>query len=464
MKIDKITLLKIIHTKNEEIINNYYAEGIHFDSRNIKKRNIFIALKGYNTDGHKYILDAFYRGASLFIVSKDFNLNNFPESDRLIFTNDDTLHVFHTIAKWWRSKLNIPIISVTGSAGKTMVKDMIFHILSKFNTGSSSQKSYNNHIGVPYTICNIKQNDKWAIIEVGMNHIGEIHSLTNIILPSIGIITSIEPVHIGLLGNIDNIAQAKLELLHGMKKGSPVIVPDNNHILNKNINKFGINQDYKVYKFGSNKDTDCYITNIKQFSLTGTSFDLYLFGEKIVIFTKMIGDHIIKNIACAALACKIAFPTITNTIIKDQIESFLPPEMRLNIIKFGPDKIIINDAYNANPASVKMGLKILHGLKKYKKIGIVIGDMLELGHYSAYYHNEVAQQICQLKPTFFISVGHFSKIISDATNKYSIKSINTTNSNDPIIIDFINKHKWDLLFVKGSRQMHLENIINGLTA
>jgi UDP-N-acetylmuramoyl-tripeptide--D-alanyl-D-alanine ligase len=468
MEIDKKTLAQVIAAQDITMQNNYLASGVEFDSRKIQQNNIFVALKGQVSDGHNYLKDAYANQANLFIVENHFAKDLFVEPERLIPVTD-TLQAFQHLATWHRQQLTIPVIAVTGSTGKTTVKSMLAAILSGISPGSYSQKSYNNHVGVAHTLCNISNQAAWAVVEMGMNNLGEIELLANMALPDLGIITNIEPAHIGMLGSLENIAQAKLEIVKGLKPGSALIIPYSNQVLNNKIEQLQIAQQYKLYTFGVESQADCVISNIQQHGLEGVSCKLKLFGEILEIKINSLGEHNIFNAAAAVLASKLAFPDIASKVIQQGLARYIPPDMRLNIVKLANSKIVINDAYNSNPAAVNSALQVVKNLAKSgQKIGVIIGDMLELGKHAEYYHQQIAANIVKLNPQFVVAVGEFSGTIASFIRQQNISNnirvITALNAADSNISEFVNNLTWDILLLKGSRGVGLEKIAENIYA
>ncbi len=269
-----------------EIISNsekIVFSGIQHDSRLIKGGELFIALKGEKTHGHEYVKDVLDRGAALALVEskaiKDVDL------ERIIVVKD-TLEAYGKLASWWRDKTNIKLIGVTGSVGKTTVKEMLSRILMETGVGTYSQKSYNNHVGVPYTLSQISLDHKWAVIEMGMNHTGEIEYLTKIAKPDVAVISKLAPAHIENLGSLEKIAEAKLEIIKGLKQNGTLILNGSDSVLLEEERKIH-NNNYKLVTFG-NENSSVSASNIKSLALDGISFKLHLGANTYDLKMKII--------------------------------------------------------------------------------------------------------------------------------------------------------------------------------
>ena len=204
--------------------------GVEYDSRAVSGGELFLALQGINTHGHQYLRQAFDRGAALFLVEDAAVRDGFPEPERIIVV-PDSLKAFWKLANWWRKQLSIPILAITGSVGKTTVKEVTAQILLTRKNGSYSKKSLNNHVGLPYSICRISKEHAWAVLEMGMNHPGEIATLGEIAEPDIGVITRVAIAHLEAFESVAQIADAKCELVAKIRKSGTLILNADDPVL-----------------------------------------------------------------------------------------------------------------------------------------------------------------------------------------------------------------------------------------
>ena len=421
-------LNKILDITKGKVLNEFKNNKINkivTDTRKIKKNDLFIALKGKNYNGHDFINDI--KKASGIIIDEDVNINtNIP-----VIKVESTYKVLELIGNYYRKKYDIPLIAITGSNGKTTTKELISHILeSKYNVLKNSGNK-NNIIGVSETLFRLNNKHEIIVMEMGMNHLGEISTLSKMCEPNIGVITSIGSSHIGLLKSKRKKFKAKLEIKDGLK-GLLIVNGDSRYL--KRIKK--------SYKCGKNYNNDLIAYNIYCNSEL-LEFSIYLDKEYRIIFNSP-GIHFINDILIAIKVC-LMYDIDINTII-NRINSFNMVDKRMNITHY-KDTTIIDDCYNANYESVVAGLNVLKNIKNDKII--ILGDMLELGKYSYRYHFKLNFILNKIDNKEILTVGKYSKYI---------KGIHFNNNNE--LINYLkNKNlKNKYIYLKGSRGMHLEEI------
>ncbi len=437
-----------------------YINNISIDTRTIRHGDIFFAIKGENTDGHNYIKDAFLKGAVLVVSEKN-------KGDRIINV-DDTKKALLKLASFYINKFkNINVFAITGSNGKTTVKEVIYRILTcKFKDKFvlKSQKSFNNIIGVPLTIFNLNNNHKVAVLEIGMNRPGEIKEIMDLIKIDVAIITNIGIAHIGLLKSKDKIAKAKSEIFYGLKRGGMVVLNRDDEyygFLLKRARK--IVKNLKIISFGLSDSADLKISNICNYN-QGLVFNLNIKNRTINIETGLSGKHNAYNIAAAVAA---SFYTDTSLLtVKKAMKNFKLKNMMRLEKKYVNGITIIQDCYNANPDSFKTALEFLKE-EKFKNIIAIIGDMYELGVYTKKFHNYIGSLFKEVELKKLIVTGKYA----DYYNQGFIKA----GGDEKIVKIFgFNKkreisnylsgilEKGDTLFLKGSRKNKLEEILNNL--
>ena len=356
--------------------------ALEFDSRKVVPSSGFIPLKG-NRDGHIFIEAAIQNGARLIFYNKENKgmiLKLIDKYKYVVFIEvEDTLKVFHRIAKEVRMLINQHIIAITGTAGKTTTKELLYTILARRYTVSKTRKSYNNHIGIPYELINVPFNTEISVVEVGMNHIGEIKELSSLVMPDRAVITNVGEAHIGNIGSLYDIALAKAEIIFGLKQDGELILPDD--IKFKDV----------IQKIASEHSIPIYFFNRNSYEILEYTHEGIRFYEKeynIEFFTRLIGDFNIKNIIFSAKIANILYGVPMEEIVK-AIESFSPIDSRMEVLKTDWG-FIINDAYNSNPFALKEALLSFSKMDADFKI-VVIGDMLELGDYAEKYHIEAIE-------------------------------------------------------------------------
>ena len=419
---------------------NTSLDSFSINSKEINKDDVFIGIKGETIDGSKFYMDALEKGAKGAIITKGFYTKTID--DKFIIEVEDTTKALQQLATYKRSKLNIPVIGITGSVGKTSTKDMISSVIETKYSVCKTKGNLNNHLGVPLTILSLK-NEEVLVVEMGMNHLGEISSLSNIAKPTIGVITNVGTAHIGNLGSRENILKAKLEILDGIDNGKLIINNDNDMLHNWYLN----NKD-NVITIGINNDSDYKAENISYKESTTFTYN----DKEIVV--NVGGEAFVYNALMG-----IAVGTLLNIDIDDikrGISSLKLTNNRLEVIEKDGYRII-NDCYNANFDSMKEGIQ---NLSKYegRKIA-VLGDMLELGDYSEELHRNVGKVVNDNNIDMLITVGEEAKYIDEESN---IEKYHFDNNEDAIkyIKSIINKG--DNILIKASNGMKFIEIVNSL--
>lgn len=431
--------------------------GVEFDSRRVQKNQLFIALKGEKIHGEKFLEQVFKAGASLAIV-EDPNLLEVAEFSSKIIVVNDSLKAFWQLAHWWRNKYEGPVIGVTGSVGKTTFKEILACILSIKGKGTYSQKSFNNHTGVPYSISKISAEDPWVVLEMGMNHAGELANLSKIVEPDLAVITIVDAVHIEFFKNLEEIAQAKCEIFSGLKRLGKALINNDCQVLKNEAAKHKLD----LYTFGSTNQSQTWVSEIKSDGLKGISFVLHHADQKQEIYMNILGQHNALISAGAFAAAKLIFPDIQLKDAALALKNYTAPDMRLNLKELKDGRKIIDDSYNASPIAMKASLKLLAELKSPKfRTAAILGDMFELGTHSEKLHHEVAQEISKSSLDFLITVGDKSKIFYDQAKKSGVvaEHLQTPELAAKLALE----SKFDLLLVKGSRGMALDRAVKKMT-
>ena len=442
-------ILKV--TKGELIIGNTEIECENFskDTRQINKGDMYIGIKGESFDGNEFWKKALDNGAQGVIAEKikisEEEKNKYK--DKIIIRVENTLEALYEIAKYKRSLYDIPVIAITGSVGKTSTKDIISNVVSQKYKTLKTKGNSNNNIGLPFTILRLKDEEA-AVLEMGMNHFGEISLLSQIAKPTICVITNIGTSHIGNLGSRQNILKAKLEILDGTDNPT-IVINNDNDLLHKWYEENKENKNIKTYGIENKSDL-----NAKDIVLTKSSsnYNCDLDGKIVNINVPVGGEHFTLNSLCAITIGKIL--NIENEKIKKGIESFELTGKRMDITEV-KDKIkIINDAYNASYESMKASLKVLSEYKENRKIA-VLGDMFELGEYAKELHEKVGEEVVNNNIDILICMGENSKnIISKAKDKMNNENIYYANTKEEIegLLEKIAK-KEDVILFKASNGM-----------
>ena len=462
----KITNGKIL-CGDEKIPCNHFVR----DSREIKEGDVYIALKGERFDGNDFCQSAIDNGAKVCIVSKDVREkendtklvnteadkinNSIKENKVTIIKVEDTLKALQEIATYKRMQYNIPVVAVTGSVGKTSTKDLIASVVSqKYNT-LKTKGNYNNEIGLPLTILGLT-NEEAMVVEMGMNHLGEIRKLTNIAKPTVAVITNIGTAHIGNLGSRENILKAKLEILEGLQ-GNTVVINNDNDLLHKWVNEN--KEKYNIITYGIKNKSKYMATDIKSFE--DKSEFMVVCEKDESINNKMVtvpvgGEHFILNSLCAiAVGEYLNVPTekIINGIANLELT-----KKRMEVLTSKSGATVINDTYNANYDSMKAAITYLKEIKNKRKIA-VLGDMLELGDYSKELHEKVGEEVDE-SIDILITIGKEAKYIAE---KSKAKQIIECKDNEEAVRKLKElETKDDAILLKASNGMKFFEIATAL--
>ena len=384
---------------------DFECENFSKDTRTIQKGDIYIGIKGEKFDGNEFWKQALDNGAEAVII-QDIEITEVEKerySNKIIVKVEDTLKALYEIAKYKRSLYDIPVIAVTGSVGKTSTKDVIASVVSSKYKTLKTEGNNNNNIGLPLTILKLKDHEA-MVIEMGMNHFGEISLLTDIARPTLAVITNIGTSHIGNLGSRENILKAKLEILEGMIVPKIIINNDNDLLhkwYEKNKNKI------EIHTFGIQNESELTAKDIK-LKEESSEFLAKSPSGLVKINVPVGGEHFVYNALCAIEVGHIL--GIADDNIKKGIEKFELTKKRMDIKKLANGAILINDAYNASYESMKASLNFLARHTGKRKIA-VLGDMFELGEYTEELHRNVGKEVVKNGIDILICSGENSKYI-----------------------------------------------------
>lgn len=434
----KATNGKVIQREADSFI------GISIDSRTIKQGELFIALKGARFDGHDFIKEALSRGSGALISS---NLEKAIEGKTIIYVHD-TLKALQDIAHFIRVRKDIPVIAITGSNGKTTTKELIYTILSNKYRVLKNRGNLNNHIGLPLSLAELKEEDEIAVLEMGASRPGDIKELCEIAKPKYGLLTNIGKAHLEGFKDLKTVRKTKLELLEFVDVA--VINADDAFLL-EGILESGFKG--KLVKYGIETDSEVSAKDIRLLK-NGSIFTLRIEKEAIEINPKISGLFNIYNILAAVSISHIL--NIDLQSIKSAVESFGGVPMRLENREINGIKFIC-DLYNANPTSMECAVRELTRVANGRKIA-VLGDMLELGSYTEEAHRELGRLLSELPVDILIAVGPY---MSFAASEFEKTVYRLTNADEAAkVLKEICK-KGDTVLIKGSRGMNMERVIGG---
>lgn len=428
--------------------------GVTTDSRTVAIRNLYIPIVGETFDGHDFIDQAFAKEAICTLSSKILE----PSVEQNVIIVADTKLALGMLAKYYRSLFDIPIVAVTGSVGKTSTKEMLFSVLSEKYVVHKTGGNFNNDIGLPLTLLQLDESHEMAVIEMGMNHFGEIKYLSELTRPQVAVITNIGVSHIEYLGSREGILEAKCEILSGLSTDGLVVLNVDDDMLSTCVGKL----PFKTVTYGETFGADCQLTHYESLGTEGQSggaeSKLRTYELKVPFF----GKHILMN-GLASILVGEHFGLNQSQIIKG-VATYETEKMRLNVKYLPLGSTLINDAYNASVDSMKAALLTLCDIAKLhqRKIAI-LGSMFEMGNYSDIGHSEVGTFIMKKLPQaldVLVCIGSNAKAMFD-----SAKSLNTDHKVSMYYFDkqetFLNQVEnivqiGDAILVKASRGMHLE--------
>ena len=356
--------------------------GVSTDSRAITPGCLFVALKGEKFDGHLFVTQAIQSGAAGVVVMADSLIEG---TSATVYRVDDTLKALGLLARFHRNRFHIPLAAVTGSNGKTTTKELVASIFSTRGPTLKTQGNLNNEIGVPLTLFNLEPTHVAAIVEMGMNHPGEISRLTEMAVPDAGLITIVQPAHLEGVGSIEGVAKAKAELFRGLSPAATAIVNiDDPRIVNEA-------KDIACRKvtFGRSEGADVRLVAIEPRGTTGQTLEIASLAGRSKVHLHLVGEHNALNATGAyALATSLGF---TPDECVRGLEAARPHSHRLELVAAPHDVTIVDDCYNANPASMGAALRTVQGLALGGRAIAVLGDMLELGSEETQAHAEMGE-------------------------------------------------------------------------
>lgn len=428
---------------------NIKIEKLTTDSREIEQGSLFIPLKGDNFDGHDFIEQAFTKGAVCCLSQKKF------ETGGNIILVNDTREAYRFLAMYYLTLFNVKVVGITGSVGKTTTKDMVASVLEEKYKVLKTQGNFNNEIGLPKTIFNLKDEHEVAVLEMGMNSFGEIRNLSEIAKPDIAIITNVGVSHIENLGSREGILQAKSEIFDYLKKDGIAVLNADDDMIATLRGKLS----FETIWFGIQKDSDFYAQSVEALGLQGVKCTIGWQEEQVEVTIPVPGEHMVLNaLSAAAVGKKLGLSMVE---IKCGIEKFAPTAMRMTVLKTSMGLTLINDAYNANPVSMKAAIDVL--CAGIGRTVAVMGDMFELGEFAPSLHYEVGAYAAQRGVSLNICIGEngakiFDGVVNNGGNAIYFKTQEEFLNNNlkEIFAD------GDTVLIKASRGMYFEKIVEKL--
>ncbi|MFD1360248.1 UDP-N-acetylmuramoyl-tripeptide--D-alanyl-D-alanine ligase [Lentibacillus salinarum] len=418
------------------------------DSRKKTENALFVPLTGDRFDGHDYLEEAINQGAVAVLWNQTRKLPDFLPPDFLVFFVEDTLSALQQLALAYRDKVNPAVIGITGSNGKTTTKDLIASVVGTSFKTHHTKGNLNNQIGVPLTILAMPPDTEALVVEMGMNHAGEIETLSNIAKPDYAVITNIGESHIEYLGSREGIAAAKLEIVKGMASEGHLLI-DGDELLLKRVR-----QRHRVMTCGFDSGNDVFI---KQVNLTrdATRFQLSDGGEYTI---PLLGSHHALNATFAVTIARLL--DIAGDKVRQGLAALAQTSMRFEILNGRNGSSIINDAYNASPTSMKASINVVNRLEGFRQKVLVLGDIFELGEQSKPLHRSVADSIDHSVDAVLTCGDESAEIASAVKHQYpSVDSRHFTSKQALLNALEAYVEADTLLLFKASRGMQFESLV-----
>lgn len=429
-------------------------KGVTIDSRKIEKGNLFIPFIGENVDGHRYVEEALQNGAAASLWQKD--VPNPPENLQLLIV-EDTLVALQELARSYRAELQMKIIGITGSNGKTTTKDMAANLLALKYKVQKTEGNFNNHIGLPLTVLGLNKETEMAVLEMGMSNKGEIDFLTKLAQPHAVIITNIGESHLLDLGSREGIAAAKLEIINGLQPDGLVVYHGDEPLLAEQLEK--CNGANLVQTFGCNEANTLYPLKIEP-TAVGSTF--YINKSDRPFMLPVLGTYNILNALAAMLVAH--HYGVPYEQMNEGLATLKLTNMRMELVEGRSGEKIINDAYNASPTSMKAAIDLVTNLSGYEKKILVLGDMLELGPDEQIFHKDIGVEIDHEKINYVFTFGELGEwIAAGAREVFPENRVFSFLEKEELIAELATHlDEQTLILVKASRGMKMEEIVRKL--
>ncbi len=439
----------VIHGAADNRIN-----GVSTDSRTVQPGQLFLALRGERFDGHDYIGEVIARGIKVVVAAEIPQITN-TDSVSVVVVRD-TLIALGDLAAAYRNRFDLPVVGITGSNGKTTTKEMLAAILEQIGPGLKTAGNLNNLIGLPQMIFKLNAEHRWAILEMGMSEPGEIDRLAEIAAPQTGIVLNAFAAHLQSMGDVASVARAKGELLLRLTAGGCAIVNADDVLIAAQPVPAGVRR----ITFGTG-NADVRATGIEILGINGQRFDLQLAGSSYSVHLQAFGLHNIYNALAAATAADAL--GIKPALIVSGLESFRPYDKRFQL-EFIGGLNLIDDSYNANPASMAAALATLSELKGTNKAFVALGDMLELGGDEIGLHRTLGTQAAKVADRLYLS-GELTAHTAEGAISAGMDeaSVVRTPNHDQIVVDIVaHAQAGDFVLTKGSRGMRMDIVAEGI--
>ena len=444
---------------------DFQVSGVEIDSRDVQPGDLFFALKGESTDGHCFLDAAFAKGAAAAVVDRPVD---YPH-----ILVGDTTAALEALAKAGRARTSARVLGITGSVGKTGVKEAIFAALDRSSRGAAhrSVKSYNNHVGVPLSLARMPARSRYGVFEMGMNHAGEIDVLTSQVRPDVAVITTIAPAHIEMLGSEEAIAEAKAEIFAGLEPGGVAIIPaDSPHFAR--LKALAQQHAATVIGFGRAAHADVRLLDAISAANGGSLVTVDMGDRRLCYTVAAPGDHwVINSLAVMAAVRAVGGDLGAAGVALAEMGGLAGRGARVEVAAQGGSALLIDESYNANPASMRATLAQLGKTSARRRIA-VLGAMKELGSQGPAYHAELAVPLAEAEVDFAVLVGAEMRVLADELGTRAAsalgKPLRFAHCQDPVearkaLAEF-GLESGDAILVKGSNSVGLGSLVKALAA
>lgn len=425
--------------------------GFSIDSRTLRPGELFIALKGERTDGHLFLEEAFRRGASGALVSRD--VENFHN----IIKVEDTAAALWELARRWRDRFNIPIIGITGSAGKTTTKELLFAILEKRVRAYRAPGNYNTEYGLPLAILRMPLSTDVGVFELGLRRPGEVGRLAELLRPTVGVITNVGDAHLGFFRDREELAESKWALIERLPQDGLALLHYDSPYLRRRME--GLE---RAVTFGTAEAADYRATEPDDTSLEGLRFAMSSPRGSLRVKSRLLGRFNVHNILAAAAAALELGASMKN--IREAVAEFRPFPHRMELRR-SPIGLLIDDSYNANPSSTKGALTALARLRTRRRKAFVFGDMLELGEGAIEAHRGIVKAIDGLGLDMVFTLGELAGETGRALLERGwgerVLMVSSMDGLEKALLSRLDDDR-NLVLVKGSRAMELDRLVEAI--
>ncbi|GIQ67961.1 UDP-N-acetylmuramoyl-tripeptide--D-alanyl-D-alanine ligase [Xylanibacillus composti] len=437
--------------------------GVSIDSRSIEKGNLFIPLVGANADGHQFAESALQHGAAAALWQRDHGT---PPAGPVVLV-DDALLAMQQLASSYRDQTAARVVAVTGSNGKTTTKDLVASVLATTYKVHKTEGNYNSHIGLPLTLLSMPETTEMAVLEMGMRGRGEIALLSRLAKPEVAVITNVGEAHLEQLGSREEIARAKLEIVYGLAADGlflyngddPLLIREFEQLLQSPPPDVSGDQ-WKLLRFGEQSSNDLYpegmmtdgtATHFSMNTIHSTSFTIPLLGR----------HNVVNALAAVAVA---KYMGVSTKDVRSGLAQAKLSGMRIEMTRSAGGYTLLNDAYNASPASMKAALTLLAELRGYKRKIAVLGDMLELGPEQADFHRDIGEALDPVHIDYVYTYGELGEhIAAGALSHYNPQHVQAFRDKEKLIAALKQLVRPDdIILIKGSRGMKLEVVADAL--